>query len=99
MRLQEQLGMSILFITHDMGVVARIAHSVAVMYAGQIMETADVNTIFYRPEHPYTKALLSCLPKIQGTKELKPVPGIPPQVGSLLGKCPFLPRCNEAMKI
>lgn len=93
MDLQSKLGMSILFITHDMGVVARIAHRMAVMYAGQIMETGDVNTLFYSPRHPYTEALLSCL------RQNHPIPGAPPQVGRLVGKCPFLPRCQYAMKI
>lgn len=97
--LQKKMSMSILFITHDMGVVSRIAHDVAVMYAGQIVEMADVDTLFYKTEHPYTKALLSCLPRIASTKELIPIPGAPPQVGRLLGKCPFLPRCSAAMKI
>ena len=99
MHLQSTLGMSMLFITHDMGVVARIAHRVAVMYAGQIMETSDVDTLFYSPKHPYTEALLSCLPRIHQKHEITPIPGAPPQVGRLVGKCPFVPRCKYAMKI
>lgn len=99
MSLQKQFSMSMLFITHDLGVVSRIADDVAVLYAGQIVETADVNTLFYTPKHPYTKALLSCLPRISSSEELTPIPGAPPQVGRLLGKCPFLPRCAHAMNI
>jgi peptide/nickel transport system ATP-binding protein len=82
-----------------MGVVARMAHRVAVMYAGQIMETSDVQTLFYTPKHPYTKALLQCLPKIGASQPIEPIPGAAPQVGRLLGKCPFLPRCTSAMRV
>ena len=99
--LQEKMGMSILFITHDMGVVAKIAHQVCVMYSGKIVEQADVDTIFYSAKHPYTQALLRCLPRIDSKKKetLYPIPGAPPQVGKFQGMCPFLPRCDQAMHI
>jgi len=99
--LQEKMGMSILFITHDLGVVAKIAHDVCVMYSGKIVERADVNTIFYEPKHPYTQALLKCLPRIDSEKKetLTPIRGAPPQVGKFTGMCPFLPRCADCMQI
>lgn len=101
MQLQKELGMSLLFITHDMGVVAKIADYVAVMYAGRIVEQAKVHTIFTKPEHPYTQALLACLPRLKDhmASELKPIQGSPPQIGQYLNMCSFMPRCPHAMKI
>ncbi len=101
MQLQQELGMSLLFITHDMGVVAKIADYVAVMYAGKIVEQADVKKIFEKPEHPYTQALLACLPRLKDhhASELRPIQGSPPHIGQYLGMCSFMPRCPYAMKI
>lgn len=101
MQLQKELGMSLLFITHDMGVVAKIADRVAVMYAGNIVEQASVKEIFSKPQHPYTQALLGCLPRLKDheASALKPIPGSPPQIGQYLGMCAFMPRCPHAMKI
>lgn len=101
MQLQKELGMSLLFITHDMGVVAKIADRVAVMYAGNIVEQATVKEIFAKPEHPYTQALLGCLPRLKDHEatELRPIQGSPPQIGQYLGMCAFMPRCPLAMKI
>lgn len=101
MQLQKELGMSLLFITHDMGVVAKIADRVAVMYAGKIVEEAPVSTIFATPKHPYTEALLECLPRLKdhSASQLRPIPGSPPQIGQYLGMCAFMPRCRHAMRI
>lgn len=100
LQLQEEVGMSMLFITHDMGVVARIADRVTVMYAGKIMEQGATKELFDNPKHPYTQALLACLPKIGGRlADLKPIQGAPPQIGQYLGICPYMPRCPVAMKI
>jgi len=101
MQLQKEMGMSLVFITHDMGVVAKISDRVAVMYAGNIVEQAPVKEIFSHPEHPYTEALLACLPRLNDhdNKSLKPIPGSPPQIGQYLNMCAFMPRCPYAMKI
>ena len=101
MQLQKEFGMALLFITHDMGVVAQIADRVAVMYAGNIVEQATVKDIFKKPQHPYTRALLECLPRIKNGEAaaLKPIAGAPPQIGQYLGMCPFMPRCPYAMRV
>lgn len=102
-RLQAETGMSILFITHNLGVVAHHADDVAVMYAGRIVEAAAVNDLFARPQHPYTQGLLACLPakqrrsEHQGRRRLYAIRG---QVSSPLAPppgCAFEPRCDQAM--
>lgn len=90
-------GAAIMVITHDFGVVARLADRVAVMYAGKIVETADVRTIFKKPRHPYTFGLLQSLPSLAGRGRLTPMPGQPPDLATLPPECPFLPRCNKAI--
>jgi oligopeptide transport system ATP-binding protein len=95
-QLREQLGMAIIWITHDLGVVAGLAERVMVMYAGYIVEEGDVDSIYDTPRHPYTLALLAALPRVDRRREhrLKSIPGAPP---SLLVKpvgCPFAPRCE-----
>ncbi|MBN1313645.1 MAG: ABC transporter ATP-binding protein [Anaerolineae bacterium] len=96
--LQQQYHMTLLFITHDLGVVAEIADEVAVMYLGKIVEKSDVNTIFNEPKHPYTQALLRSIPKIAVTREeLDPIKGMVPNPYRRPGGCPFHPRCAKAM--
>jgi oligopeptide/dipeptide ABC transporter ATP-binding protein len=96
--LQQQYHMSLLFITHDLGVVAEIADDVAVMYLGKIVERSDVNTIFNEPQHPYTQALLRSIPKIATTREeLDPIKGMVPNPYRRPGGCPFHPRCAKAL--
>ncbi|MEZ4504053.1 MAG: ABC transporter ATP-binding protein [Dehalococcoidia bacterium] len=97
-RLRDDRGVAVLLITHDFGVVARLADRVAVMYAGEIVEQADVRTIFRRPEHPYTFGLLSSLPAFapEGGR-LEPMRGQPPDLATLPPQCPFLPRCRKAI--
>ena len=93
--LRQKLGMAIIWITHDLGVVAGIADRVAVMYGGQIVEYADVDQLYEDPRHPYTKALLQTLPSESGPREkrLTSIPGQAPNLKGTLKACPFAPRC------
>ena len=98
LRLQKELGMSILFITHDMGVVAEMADDVAVMYAGAIVEQADAKRLFANPSHPYTQGLLHSIP-VPGRPEgerLVPIPGTVPPLQAMPPGCAFAPRCVRA---
>lgn len=95
--LRDEHGVGILLITHDFGVVARLADRVAVMYAGEIVETADVRTVFRSPKHPYTFGLLQSLPSIHSAERLVMMPGNPPELSALPPECPFLPRCRKAI--
>jgi oligopeptide/dipeptide ABC transporter ATP-binding protein len=96
--LQKQYNMTMLFITHDLGVVAEIADDVAVMYLGKIIEKSDVNTIFNAPKHPYTQALLHSIPKIaRRREELDPIKGMVPNPFRRPGGCPFHPRCSKVL--
>jgi len=95
-RLQEQLGMAVIWITHDLGVVARLAQRVIVMYAGYIIEQAAIVDLYGSPRHPYTIGLLGSLPRLDdapGTK-LFSIPGQPPDLIALPAGCPFAARCN-----
>lgn len=100
-QLQEEMNMSIIFITHDLGVVAEICSRVMVMYGGMVMETADVETIFNHPQHPYTIGLLQSISKINQDKSihLRPIPGSPPDMSNPPSGCPFNPRCAYAREI
>ncbi|MGO8698731.1 MAG: ABC transporter ATP-binding protein [Limisphaerales bacterium] len=92
--LQRQLGMAILLITHNLGIVGDIADEVAVMYAGQIVEIAPAREILQRPLHPYTQALINSVPSLNGEAErLKAIPGAPPRLGAFPSGCRFHPRC------
>ncbi|WP_323012808.1 ABC transporter ATP-binding protein [Devosia sp.] len=97
--LQSELGMAIIFITHNFGVVADIADRVSVMYLGRIVETASVDDIFYAPKHPYTQALLRSIPRLgvdQG-RRLPTIPGMVPDPFSVPEGCAFNPRCAHAV--
>jgi oligopeptide/dipeptide ABC transporter ATP-binding protein len=100
--LKKAFGTSMVLVTHDMGVVARMADRIAVMYAGRMCETADARVIFRNPQHPYTRALLESLPRIDrrygGTREdrLPMIKGRPPNLAAPPTGCPFHPRCAEA---
>ena len=99
-RLQKERGMAILYITHDLGVVARIADEVAVLYGGTIMEQTSASNLFNRPTNPYTYALLQSLPRIDVKQQvLTTIPGNPPDMLDLPDECPFLPRCSKALTI
>jgi oligopeptide/dipeptide ABC transporter ATP-binding protein len=95
--LQERFGMAILFVTHNLGVVADICDRVAVMYAGRIVETAGVFDLFERPRHPYTEGLLRAMPQL-GTRgeRLAAIPGSPPMPWEMPSGCRFHPRCAYA---
>ncbi len=100
-RLKEQRGMSILLITHDLGVVAGLCDRIVVMYAGEVMETGTLDQIFYNPQHPYTKALLEAIPRLGKShlQKLIPILGAPPSLLSPPRGCPFTDRCRWAMEI
>jgi oligopeptide/dipeptide ABC transporter ATP-binding protein len=89
-------GLSILFVTHDMGVVAQLCHRVAVMYAGQVVEIADVGSIFARPAHPYTQGLIASIPGRVSNGELYAIPGSVPSPIDPPPGCRFRPRCPHA---
>ena len=95
-RLRDELGMAIIWITHDLGVVANIAQRVAVMYGGYIIEEADVYELFANPRHPYTLGLLGSLPQIHESahKKLFSIEGMPPVLYQKPRSCPFSPRCS-----
>jgi oligopeptide/dipeptide ABC transporter ATP-binding protein len=98
--LQDKQGLSIILITHDLGVVARMAHEVAVMYAGQIIESGSVDDIFYRSAHPYTQGLKAAMPSVNtGSAQLQEIPGTPPDLFSPPVGCAFYARCPYAMKV
>jgi peptide/nickel transport system ATP-binding protein len=94
--LQRDLGIGILMITHDLGVVAAVADRVAVMYAGQIVETGSVATILTQPAHPYTRRLLGCVPDIAAGARLASIPGQVPPATAMPSGCGFAPRCALA---
>ena len=95
--LQREWGMSIVLITHDLGVVAEMAQRVVVMYAGQIVERADVEALFAWPRHPYTAGLLRSIPRLEGEREaLEPIDGTVPDAASFPDGCRFHPRCPLA---
>ena len=98
-RLREQIWMSLIWITHDLGVVAGLAERVIVMYAGSIVEDALVDDLYGNPRHPYTKALLRSLPRIDGKREAKldTIEGLPPDLLGLPKGCAFAPRCEFAL--
>ncbi|MEX2518142.1 MAG: ABC transporter ATP-binding protein [Paracoccaceae bacterium] len=97
-KLREELGMGVIWITHDLGVVAGIADRVMVMYGGQAVEHAPVAELFARPQHPYTRALMETLPDISGKRKdrLLTIAGQPPILRARPASCPFAPRCAHA---
>ncbi len=98
-KLKEEAGASILFITHDLGVIAEMAQNVAVMYAGKVMEEADVDTLFAEPKHPYTIGLMSSIPVLgreEKRRRLSTMPGVVPSLFKLSEGCLFHERCAEA---
>ena len=96
--LQQATNVALIFVTHNLGIVAKMCDTVAVMYAGKIVEKQSVRGLFYTPRHPYTKALLDSIPKL-GTKEpLYAVPGQPPDLSALPSGCSFHPRCAKVME-
>ncbi len=100
LELQEDMGMAILIITHDLGVIAETADDVAVMYMGRIVESGDVRTIFHRPMHPYTVGLMRSIPQLGEVhrERLTPIPGSVPDPFSIPQGCAFYPRCPAPKK-
>jgi oligopeptide transport system ATP-binding protein len=94
--LRRDLGTAVLFITHDLGVIAGVADRVAVMYAGRIVETGSVDAVLTTPAHPYTRALLESVPRIERRVSLAPIPGAPPLASEVPSGCAFHPRCAVA---
>lgn len=91
-------GTAILLITHDFGVVAKVADDVSVMYAGRIVESGDVGELLKTPRHPYSRALLDTLPRVDSPgAPLASIPGAPPELAGPAEHCPFLPRCGKAL--
>lgn len=99
--LRDKLGMAVIWITHDLGVIAGIADRVMVMYGGQVVEHAPVRELFGNPKHPYTSALLKTIPSIQGerAKRLTIIEGQPPLMTGAPASCPFRDRCTQAMPV
>lgn len=99
--LRTKLGMAVIWITHDLGVIAGIADRVMVMYGGQVVEHAPVQELFQNPQHPYTKALLTTIPKVSGdrAKRLTIIEGQPPIMGAAPAACPFMDRCPVAIPV
>ena len=98
--LQKELGMAIIMITHDLGVVAQMCDEVIVMYAGSICEQGTADEIFYNPKHEYTKGLMRSIPTVDNDDEkLEPITGTPIDLLNMPQGCPFAPRCDAAMKI
>jgi oligopeptide transport system ATP-binding protein len=96
-KLQKEIGMAVIFITHDLAVVSGLCDRVQVMYAGRIVETADTKTIFENPEHPYTRALQRSIPALQPKGgELYTIKGLPPDLSKPIAGCPFAARCDYA---
>jgi len=93
--MRSRLGLSLLLITHDLGVVAEMADRVAVMYAGRIVEEGPVRAVLHSPQHPYTRGLLASLPGGAGARRLRAIEGSVPVLGSLPSGCAFHPRCPE----
>jgi peptide/nickel transport system ATP-binding protein len=97
--LQQELGLALLLITHDLGVVARMAHHVSVMYAGQVVESGTVSEVFAAPTHPYTRGLLECIPVPGATRageKLGSIPGVVPRIPPGFEGCGFRDRCHSA---
>lgn len=98
--LQREMGLALLLITHDLGIVARMAHRVSVMYAGEVVETGAVADVFGQPTHPYTRGLLDCIPvpgKVKRGQALGSIPGVVPRVQAGFVGCGFRDRCDHAV--
>jgi oligopeptide/dipeptide ABC transporter ATP-binding protein len=96
--LQRASGVALIFVTHNLGIVAKMCDTVAVMYAGKIVEMQSVRGLFYHPRHPYTRALLDSIPKLGVRAPLYVIPGQPPDLSRLPPGCSFHPRCAQAVE-
>ena len=95
--IQRETGVALIFVTHNLGIIAKMCDRVAVMYAGKIVEQAPVRELFDDPKHPYTRALLGSVPKLGSKEPLYAIPGQPPNLANLPSGCAFHPRCPDAM--
>ncbi len=95
--IQERTGVALIFVTHNLGIVAKMCDRMAVMYAGKIVEQGSVRDLFRTAKHPYTRALLGSMPKLGSKEPLYAIPGQPPNLAHLPGGCAFHPRCPHAM--
>jgi oligopeptide/dipeptide ABC transporter ATP-binding protein len=99
LRLREERGMAVLLVSHDFGVIAQVCDRVAVMYAGHVVETGPMETLYTNPQHPYTRALLESVPELEsaGRRTRRPgIAGVPPELTDVLPGCVFMPRCRHA---
>jgi peptide/nickel transport system ATP-binding protein len=95
--LKESRGLSMILVSHDLPMVARICDRIAVMYAGRIVEVGEARTVFQNPLHPYTRALVQAIPRVHGPRRtLRSIPGDPPDLNRLPPGCNFEPRCPAA---
>ena len=95
--IQQESGVALIFVTHNLGIVAKMCDKMAVMYAGRIVEQGAVRDLFRSPKHPYTQALLGSMPKLGSKEPLYAIPGHPPNLAQLPSGCAFHPRCAHAM--
>jgi len=96
--LSNDLGLTLVLVTHDLPVVAEICGRAAVMYAGELVETASMDDLYHTPRHPYTRLLFAAIPDPQGKEEVVSIPGAPPRLDRRLVGCPFQPRCDGAFE-
>jgi oligopeptide/dipeptide ABC transporter ATP-binding protein len=95
-RLAREMGAAVLLVSHDLGVISQMCDRVIVMYAGRVVEQASIATVFRAPAHPYTQALIDCLPRLEGTARLGTIAGVMPGLSALPSGCRFHPRCPRA---
>jgi oligopeptide transport system ATP-binding protein len=95
--IQQESGVALIFVTHNLGIVAKMCDKMAVMYAGKIVEQGAVRDLFRAPQHPYTQALLGSMPKLGSKEPLYAIPGQPPNLAQLGSGCAFSPRCAHAL--
>ncbi|MBI2238592.1 MAG: ABC transporter ATP-binding protein, partial [Actinobacteria bacterium] len=96
--LTRELGLTLVLVTHDLPVVAEVCDRAAVMYAGEIVETAPTETLYHEPRHPYTRLLFAAIPDLRGEEEVVSIPGAPPRLDRPITGCPFQPRCDRAFE-
>jgi oligopeptide/dipeptide ABC transporter ATP-binding protein len=97
--LSEEFGLALVLVTHDLPVVAQVCQRAAVMYAGRIVESGPVETLYHEPGHPYTRLLFAATPDLDGSKQVASIPGAPPRLDHPLQGCPFRPRCDRPIGV
>ncbi|MEA2580037.1 MAG: peptide/nickel transport system ATP-binding protein [Actinomycetota bacterium] len=97
-RLSDELGLTLVFVTHDLPVIAELCSRAAVMYAGEIVEAGAMETLYHDPRHPYTRMLFGAIPDPEGEREVLSIPGAPPRLDREIVGCPFAPRCDVAFE-